>query len=379
MSGDDQPRLPPWKEPSLASGSSTDAESSSSSSFPPEQRLAAMNTSHASRSDAPTLPSLASLLALNGSSRRRSQPDAEHERAPYTPVAIYGGYAPKAEPTDADRSNDLGTERPSPRAGTSTSSDPRSFALNRPWSPSTATWQQQQQQQPRRPSSQSGNGSEEDGAYRQRLADPSRTRPQAPSRSSEEADGSGVSVPSPGGSQSASVEGTGDAEATSTAPAGPASNSQPDDGTGPICSNCSTRTTPLWRRDGHGGLLCNACGLFAKVKGRPRPHSLKTDVIKPRARKNRRQHMIHPSQLGGALPTEHIMMASRYNPHAFRAPQPQPPMGYDGRPPPPPGQGYPEMYDRGYPGVDQRGHHAYGSYRASPPPQQWHSGPPPPR
>ncbi|PWN24239.1 glucocorticoid receptor-like (DNA-binding domain), partial [Microstroma glucosiphilum] len=50
------------------------------------------------------------------------------------------------------------------------------------------------------------------------------------------------------------------------------------------CSNCSTRTTPLWRRDGHGGLLCNACGLFAKVKGRPRPHSLKTDVIKPRAR-----------------------------------------------------------------------------------------------
>ncbi|PWN34083.1 glucocorticoid receptor-like (DNA-binding domain), partial [Meira miltonrushii] len=50
------------------------------------------------------------------------------------------------------------------------------------------------------------------------------------------------------------------------------------------CSNCRTTQTPLWRRDGKGGLLCNACGLFAKVKGRPRPVSLKTDVIKPRAR-----------------------------------------------------------------------------------------------
>ncbi|PWN87337.1 glucocorticoid receptor-like (DNA-binding domain), partial [Acaromyces ingoldii] len=50
------------------------------------------------------------------------------------------------------------------------------------------------------------------------------------------------------------------------------------------CSNCQTTATPLWRRDGKGGLLCNACGLFVKVKGRPRPVSLKTDVIKPRAR-----------------------------------------------------------------------------------------------
>lgn len=55
----------------------------------------------------------------------------------------------------------------------------------------------------------------------------------------------------------------------------------------PICCNCQTTQTPLWRRDGKGGLLCNACGLFVKVKGRPRPVSLKTDIIKPRAKRTK--------------------------------------------------------------------------------------------
>ncbi len=52
----------------------------------------------------------------------------------------------------------------------------------------------------------------------------------------------------------------------------------------PICQNCSTSTTPLWRRDEMGSVLCNACGLFLKLHGRPRPISLKTDVIKSRNR-----------------------------------------------------------------------------------------------
>ena len=50
------------------------------------------------------------------------------------------------------------------------------------------------------------------------------------------------------------------------------------------CQNCSTSITPLWRRDEYGSVLCNACGLFLKLHGRPRPISLKTDVIKSRNR-----------------------------------------------------------------------------------------------
>ena len=52
----------------------------------------------------------------------------------------------------------------------------------------------------------------------------------------------------------------------------------------PVCQNCETSTTPLWRRDEAGAVLCNACGLFLKLHGRPRPISLKTDVIKSRNR-----------------------------------------------------------------------------------------------
>lgn len=52
----------------------------------------------------------------------------------------------------------------------------------------------------------------------------------------------------------------------------------------PVCQNCQTSTTPLWRRDEMGSVLCNACGLFLKLHGTPRPISLKTDVIKSRNR-----------------------------------------------------------------------------------------------
>lgn len=63
------------------------------------------------------------------------------------------------------------------------------------------------------------------------------------------------------------------------------SNGTMNSNTTPICKNCHTSTTPLWRRDELGAVLCNACGLFLKLHGRPRPISLKTDVIKSRNRK----------------------------------------------------------------------------------------------
>jgi hypothetical protein len=54
------------------------------------------------------------------------------------------------------------------------------------------------------------------------------------------------------------------------------------------CSNCSTSTTPLWRKTDEGKLLCNACGLYVKLHGHNRPVHLRTDVIRQRSRENAR-------------------------------------------------------------------------------------------
>ncbi|QLQ78531.1 hypothetical protein HG537_0A07780 [Torulaspora globosa] len=69
----------------------------------------------------------------------------------------------------------------------------------------------------------------------------------------------------------------------------------------PVCKNCLTSTTPLWRRDEKGAVLCNACGLFLKLHGRPRPISLKTDVIKSRNRKGAHHQHSHASEGGGSV------------------------------------------------------------------------------
>ena len=36
---------------------------------------------------------------------------------------------------------------------------------------------------------------------------------------------------------------------------------------GTQCSNCHTTTTTLWRRNGTGEPVCNACGLYYKLHG----------------------------------------------------------------------------------------------------------------
>lgn len=52
-----------------------------------------------------------------------------------------------------------------------------------------------------------------------------------------------------------------------------------------VCSNCKTSTTSLWRRNADGDPVCNACGLYFKLHGVPRPMSMKKEHIQQRKRK----------------------------------------------------------------------------------------------
>ncbi|KAJ7466175.1 hypothetical protein B0H11DRAFT_2048748, partial [Mycena galericulata] len=56
------------------------------------------------------------------------------------------------------------------------------------------------------------------------------------------------------------------------------------DYSGPKCSHCSTRRTSVWRRSKTGEQVCNACGVYARLRGKPRPLSLRRNKIKPRTK-----------------------------------------------------------------------------------------------
>nr|XP_029530394.1 GATA-binding factor 2-like isoform X3 [Oncorhynchus nerka] len=54
---------------------------------------------------------------------------------------------------------------------------------------------------------------------------------------------------------------------------------------GTCCANCQTTTTTLWRRNGNGDPVCNACGLYYKLHNVNRPMTMKKEGIQTRNRK----------------------------------------------------------------------------------------------
>ncbi|KAJ7088790.1 hypothetical protein B0H15DRAFT_780506 [Mycena belliarum] len=53
---------------------------------------------------------------------------------------------------------------------------------------------------------------------------------------------------------------------------------------GPTCSHCGTRQTSVWRRSKAGARVCNACGVYARLRGKERPLSLRRNKVKPRTK-----------------------------------------------------------------------------------------------
>ncbi|KAJ7663201.1 hypothetical protein DFH06DRAFT_1189597 [Mycena polygramma] len=68
-------------------------------------------------------------------------------------------------------------------------------------------------------------------------------------------------------------------------PSPPSSPRIPDEEyTGPMCSHCKTRATSVWRRSKSGEQVCNACGVYQRLRGKERPLSLRRNRIKPRTK-----------------------------------------------------------------------------------------------
>ncbi|KAJ5587227.1 GATA transcription factor sreP-Penicillium chrysogenum [Penicillium hispanicum] len=70
---------------------------------------------------------------------------------------------------------------------------------------------------------------------------------------------------------------------------------------GHSCSNCGTKSTPLWRRSPTGAMICNACGLYLKARNVARP--TKRNRVQPNADGSDKQHAPAPP-LDPAAPSE---------------------------------------------------------------------------
>ncbi|XP_022083425.1 transcription factor GATA-4-like isoform X2 [Acanthaster planci] len=68
---------------------------------------------------------------------------------------------------------------------------------------------------------------------------------------------------------------------------------------GIVCANCHTNTTTLWRRNKDGEPVCNACGLYYKLHGVNRPLAMKKDGIQTRKRKPKGSSKQQQQQVNG--------------------------------------------------------------------------------
>ncbi|KAG8183157.1 hypothetical protein JTE90_029515 [Oedothorax gibbosus] len=67
------------------------------------------------------------------------------------------------------------------------------------------------------------------------------------------------------------------------------------------CSNCGTTTTTLWRRNNHGEPVCNACGLYYKLHNMNRPLAMRKAGIQTRKRKPKSSSKTSPSKTGQTI------------------------------------------------------------------------------
>jgi len=86
------------------------------------------------------------------------------------------------------------------------------------------------------------------------------------------------------------------------------------------CSNCSTTQTTLWRRNNHGEPVCNACGLYYKLHMVNRPLTMKKEGIQKRKRKpkssnsgNDNQNQVN--QVAAAVQHQHQLQLAHTHAH----------------------------------------------------------------